>query len=348
MTGFDTLNIAVFGAGSIGCYLGGVLANAGCKLTFIGRERIKWGVNMRGLTLTHFKRPPIKVESHQFTFHTEARRIEGADIVLLCVKSQDTISAARELAPHLGSNSIIVSFQNGVRNVDQIRSIIPNNLVLGGMVPFNVISPAIAEYHCGTEGELAIERSDSDKVKHLIRAFKAGGQAVRETKDMNAIQWGKLIINLNNALNTLHGDTLKTGLAQKHYRKALAAMMEEAVSVTGNAGIEVGSFGRTSPKKAINILRKPNWLYETISSNILKIDDSARSSMLDDLEAGKVSEINYLQGEIVQLAEETLQTAPINQVILEAVQAAFRTGQSPRLSGKNMWQLVEAAAKKSK
>ena len=347
MNDFDSLKVAVFGAGSIGCYLGGLLAHAGCPVTFIGRERIKWGVNMRGLTLTRTKQPSIKVESHQFTFHTEARRLEGADIVLICVKSQDTLSAARDIAPYLGANTVIVSFQNGVRNVGQIKACTPNNLVLGGMVPFNVTSPGVAEYHRGNIGELVVEKSNNESVKRLIRAFKVSGQTIRETSDIDAVQWGKLIINLNNALNTLHGDTLKTGLAQKHYRKALAAMMEEALSVARNAGIEVGSFGRSSPKKVISILRKPNWLYESISSNLVKMDASARSSMLDDLEAGKVSEINYLQGEIVQLAEETLQTAPINQVILEAVQAAFRIGKSPRLTGKNMWQLVEAAAKKS-
>ena len=345
MTGQVLPKIAVFGAGSIGCYLGGLLASAGCDVVFIGREKVKWGAKMRGLTLTHFKRKPIQVESHEFLFFTEAHRLSEADIVIVTVKSQDTLAAAREFAPHLKSDALIISFQNGVRNVAYLSQALPEHRVIGGMVPFNVTAPAISEYHCGTEGDLVIEKQDDPRIDYLVKAFKKAGQPIKAVKDIQAVQWGKLIINLNNALNTLHGDTLKTGLAQKDYRLALAAMMEEAVNITQEAGIEVGSFGGSSPQKVISILKKPNWVYGPVSSGLVKIDANARSSMLDDLEAGKKCEVDYLQGEIIQLAEEIYKSAPINQVILEAVHSAFKTGASPHLSGTNMWQLVQAAQK---
>ena len=66
---------------------------------------------------------------------------------------------------------------------------------------------------------------------------------------------------------------------------------------------------------------------------IVKIDATARSSMLDDLEMGRVSEIDYLQGEIVRLAEKTGQSAPKNKVIYDLVVDAFSKGCSPKLSG---------------
>ncbi len=339
----SSLKVAIYGAGSIGCYLGGLLAHAGCNVTFVGRESVKWGLQMRGLTLTHFKRKPIQIDSHAFQFFTDARGISEADLILLTVKSQDTFAAAKEIVPRLKSGAMLVSFQNGVRNVATLRQVILSADILAGMVPFNVTSPATAEYHSGTEGDLIIEQSDDPRVKTMMAAFKKSGQSIKSVKDIQATQWGKLIINLNNALNTLHGDTLKTGLAQREYRLALAAMMEEALTVAGQAGISVGPFGKTAPEKVIKILRKPNFIYGPISSSLTRIDASARSSMLDDLENGKKCEIQYLQGEIVQLAENTLQRAPINQIIMEAVQAAFGTGASPRLTGKNMWELVDAA-----
>ena len=345
MTGRISPKIAIFGAGSIGCYLGGLLADVGCDVIFIGREKVKWGAKMRGLTLTHFKRKPVHIESHEFLFYTEAHRLSEADIVLVTVKSQDTLAAAREFGPHLKSDAMVVSFQNGVRNVAYLMQALPNRRIVGGMVPFNVTSPAVAEYHCGTDGDLVIEKQDDPRIDYLVKAFKKAGQATKAVSDIQSIQWGKLIINLNNAMNTLHGDTLKTGLAQKDYRLALAAMMEEAVNVTKQAGIEVGSFGGSSPQKVINILRKPNWVYGPISAGLVKIDANARSSMLDDLDAGKKCEVDYLQGEIIQLAEESFQRAPINEVILEAVRSAFQTGTSPHLTGTNMWQLVQAAQK---
>ena len=348
MTGQLSPKIAVFGAGSIGCYLGGLLAHAGCEVIFIGREKIKWGVKMRGLRLTHFKRKPIQVPSHNYLFFTEAHRLSDADLVLVAVKSQDTLAAVQEFGPHLKSDALVVSFQNGVRNVANLMQNLAHHRVIGGMVPFNVTSPAVAEFHCGTEGDLIIQKYDDPKIKFLIQAFKKAGQGIKAVDDIHAVQWGKLIINLNNALNTLHGGTLKTGLAQKDYRLALAAMMEEALRITDKAGIEVGSFAGSSPKKVISVLKKPNWVYGPISSGLVKIDATARSSMLDDLEHGKKCEVDYLQGEIVQLAEETFERAPINQVILEAVHSAFKTGVSPRLSGKNMWQLMQAASKSAK
>ncbi len=343
MVDHSSLKIAVYGAGSIGCYLGGLLAHAGCEVTFVGRESVKWGLQMRGLTLTHFKRKPIQIESHAFQFFTEPRGVADADLILLTVKSQDTFTAAKEIIPRLKPGAMLVSFQNGVRNIEMLKQVMLSTEILAGMVPFNVTSPATAEYHSGTEGDLIIEHSDDPRIKTMISAFKQAGQSIKTSKDIQATQWGKLIINLNNALNTLHGDTLKTGLAQREYRLALAAMMEEALTVASNAGIKVGPFGKTAPEKVINILRKPNFIYGPISSSLTRIDASARSSMLDDLENGKKCEIQFLQGEIVQLAENTLQRAPINQVIMEAVQSAFQSGASPRLTGKTMWQLVDAA-----
>jgi len=83
------------------------------------------------------------------------------------------------------------------------------------------------------------------------------------------------------------------------YRKALALVIEEALSVARGYGINPAAFGKTSPDKTIKILRLPNFIYSVIVKVIIKIDATARSSMLADLESGRPSEIDYLQGEIV-------------------------------------------------
>jgi len=138
---------------------------------------------------------------------------------------------------------------------------------------------------------------------------------------------------LRNGFNTLTGGALRAGLLQRDYRKGLALVVEEGLNVARGAGIEPAAFGTTHASKMVKVLRLPNFIYKIISNKIVKIDAAARSSMLDDLEMGRISEIDYLQGEIVRLAGKTGQDAPYNAAIYRAVQNAFKAGQSPKMSG---------------
>ena len=339
MNNIPPLQIAIFGAGSIGCYLGGQLAHAGANVTFIGRQRFKSEIDDNGLTLTHFERDEMKLSPNQFTFSLDPSDIAAADIILLTTKSQDTAEAAKIIKAHAKDKAIIISFQNGVSNPEVLREIL-SQTVLGAVVPFNVTGKGPGRFHCGTEGELSIESHDSAQLTDLKSAFAAAGQGVNFYDDIQAVQWGKLLVNLNNALNTLTGSTLKQGLLQRDYRKALAMVIGEALNVVRGAGIEPADFGKASPAKMIKILRLPNFLYAGIMNKIVKIDAAARSSMLDDLEMGRVSEIDYLQGEIVRLAETTGQSAPYNAAIYRAVQNAFKVGKSPKMSGKDIYQYL--------
>ena len=141
------------------------------------------------------------------------------------------------------------------------------------------------------------------------------------------------MVNLNNALNALTGGTLKAGLLQRDYRRALAEIISEALNILRSTGIEPADFGNASADKMIKILRLPNFIYKIIMNRIVKIDENARSSMLDDLEMGRVSEVEYLQGEIVSLAQNTGQAAPHNQKILDLINQAFLKGESPKFTG---------------
>ncbi len=331
------LNIAVFGAGSIGCYLGGQLASGGAKVTFIGRQKFKTALEDNGLTLTHFDRESLVISPDAFTFSLSPEDIAAADIILVTVKSQDTEDAGQVIKTHAKSNALIISFQNGVSNADVLRQSLTGQTVLGAVVPFNVTSTGRGQFHSGTEGYLTVEANDDPRLQALAADFAKAGQGIALSGDIAAAQWGKLLVNLNNALNALSGGTLRQALMQRGYRLALAKMVEEALGVVRGAGIEPAAFGKTPADKMIKILRLPNFLYRIIMNMIVKIDANARSSMLDDLEMGRVSEIDYLQGEIVRLAEKTGQSAPVNQAVLDLVNAAFKSGASPKLSGREIY-----------
>lgn len=333
------MKIAIFGAGSIGCYLGGQLAHAGAEVTFIGRQRFKSEIEANSLTLTHFERDEIALTPDQFTFSLDAKDIGLADIILLTTKSQDTLEAAQAIKAHAKADAIIISFQNGISNPEVLRGTLSQD-VLGAVVPFNVTGKGPGKFHCGTEGDLTVENIDNPRLVSLQNLFAKAGQGLAISNNILAVQWGKLLVNLNNALNTLTGGTLKGGLLQRDYRKALSMVIGEALDLVRGAGIEPANFGKASPAKMIKILRLPNFLYVGIMNKIVKIDAAARSSMLDDLEMGRVSEIDYLQGEIVRLAEKTDQAAPYNAAIYRAVHNAFKVGKSPNMSGKDIYRYL--------
>ncbi len=343
MSESNKLHIAIFGAGLVGCYLGGLLAHAGCILTLIGRNKPNAELAHEGLTLTHYQRPKIFIPPEKFTFETNPQSVAKADIIILCVKSQDTASAAEALKAFARQDAIIVSAQNGVGNVDVLKSTLTQNIILGSVIPYNVTKSDTSTYHCGTEGGIILEAHHDKRFEKLTRAFRHSGENPKIEPDIKPVQWSKLLMNLNNGINALWGGTLKSGLMQKPYRLALAAMIEEALIITQNAGQEIKQFGKAGPKKSIKTLRLPNFLFGPVMNNILKIDATARSSMLEDLENGKSSEIDYFQGEVIGLAERSGQSAPINRAVLTRVKLAFAAGRSPQMNGRELWKMVKEA-----
>jgi len=334
------VNITIFGAGSIGCYLGGLLLNSGLSVSFLGREKFQTALLKNGLCLTHFENPKISILPTKIDFSVQPKSISNADIILVTVKSQDTGTAAKTISKFAKTDALVISFQNGVSNTDILKTYLPTHKVLGGVVPFNVTGTAPGQFHCGTEGNLSIEAGD-DRLKILTEAFFISCQDADIYDSILPVQWGKLLVNLNNALNALTGGTLRHGLMQRDYRKSLAMVISEALSVVHGAGIEPANFGKTSAEKMIKVLSLPSFIYKIIMNRIVKIDENARSSMLDDLEMGRDSEVDYLQGAIVKLAKQTNQAAPYNKEILHLVNQAFLQGMSPKYTGAEIYSRLE-------
>jgi len=327
--------MAILGAGSIGCWLGGHMLAGGAQVTLIGRERYAAQVAEHGLHLTHFKRSAL--QCGEVDFQTMPSHLEGTDIIGLCVKSQDTEAAAKEILKY-APDAHVISFQNGIRNPEILRKFLPAKNVTPAIVPFNVTPTTPGGFHCGTAGALIIENNPS--VSPMVSALEKGGQGVRLSDDILGDQWAKMIVNLNNGLNTLTGGTLREGLLQRDYRRALAACVEEAMEIAAQNNVTVGTFNGRTPAALMKTLRLPNMAYRVIMQMIVKIDAKARSSMLDDLEAGRVSEIEYLQGEIVRRADNVGTSAPKNAAILAEVTRAFSNGESPKMNGTSLYDLV--------
>lgn len=312
--------IAIFGAGAIGCWVGGKLAAGGAEVTLVGRARVMDEL-VGGLTISELDGATRTV---QVTATTEPAAAARAAVTLVTVKSAQTAEAGATLAAILPPDAVVVSLQNGVRNAEVLRAALPGRRVLAGMVPWNVVRRERGTYHRGTTGTLMIEASPA--ADPLVAAAATGKLPLELRTDITAVQWTKLVMNLNNAINALAGVPLATELAQRDYRRVLAAVMREALRACAAAHQPLAKLAPVPPSWVPRILELPDVLFRIIARSMLAVDPHARSSMQDDLAAGRPTEIDYLQGEIAAVAARVGTTAPVNAALVALVRAAEAGG----------------------
>jgi len=312
--------IAVHGAGSIGCWVGGCWAAAGLDVTLIGRERVGREIAENGLTLTDSGGGRIELRPDEIRFSTRPQDLAGADIVALCVKSTGTEAAAKEIGRHAPKKVTVISFQNGVSNVDLLKAKLPKATVLRGMVPFNVAALGNGRWHKGVSGTLWVE--DHAVTRALAERIGNRPGRLKLSDDMVAVLWGKLLINLNNAVNALSGKTLLEQLEDRNYRRVFAATQIEGLAILKAAGIVPAKTGPISPQLMPHIIGAPDFIFRPLVLKRQKIDANARSSMADDFAAGRPTEIDYLNGEVVRLARTLGLRAPVNEEIVNLVRQA--------------------------
>lgn len=318
--------IAIFGAGAVGCWVGGRLAAGGADVVLVGRARMV-GELAGGLRTSELDGGSAEArvgEGGRVQVATEAEAARGAAVVLVTVKSAQTQEAGEALAKVLPSEAVVVSLQNGVRNAKTLQQALPGRRVLAAMVPFNVIRRGPGVYHRASEGVLRIE--DHAAAQPLLEACAAAQLSIEPRGDMDAVQWGKLVLNLNNAINALSGLPLATELSQRPFRRCLAAAQREALGLLARADVPVAKLTPIPPRWIPRLLDTPDRLFRVLGRRVVAIDPEARSSMWDDLEAGRRTEIDYLQGEIVDLAARTAAEAPVNGALAELVRAAEHGG----------------------
>ena len=317
------MRIAILGAGSIGCYLGAHLIRAGQDLVLIGRERLRAEVATHGLSVSEADGQGFRLAPEQVSVYTEVEALAGCALILVTVKSADTKAAALAIAAHAPAQAVVVSFQNGLHNASVLRSALPGRRVLAGMVPWNVVWGADAHFHRGTSGELMIEAiaPTADAVCELLAA---AGLATRTSANFVGVQWGKLLLNLNNPLNALSGLPLRQQLAERGWRLILAALMREALMVMRAAGIRPQRAAALPPAWLPGVLGLPDALFLRLASSMLRLDPKARSSMAEDLERGRATEVDYINGEVLRLAAASGVTAPLNEALVALVHQAER------------------------
>lgn len=315
--------IVILGAGSVGCFIGGTWAASGVPVTLIGRRSLANDVREHGLTLSDFSGWEAHLAAREVDYRCDHRALEEAQLIAVTVKSGDTAAATAQIAEHGRNGATVISFQNGVSNLDTLQAGLGGRFeVARGMVPYNVAYLGKGRFHKGVAGDLFAEERAA--IRSLAKGVSGTPAALKLTDGMLELAWGKLLINLNNAVNALSGKTLRQELRCRGYRRVFAASMREGIALLRIAGIEPASVGPVSLNVLPRVINSPDWLFNGIFLKRWKIDAKARSSMADDLAAGRRTEVDYLNGELVRLADRLGRPAPVNRAIVELVHEAER------------------------
>jgi 2-dehydropantoate 2-reductase len=335
------MRVGIYGAGSIGAYLGGRLAAAGVAVTLVLRAPRAAAIAADGLRVSDWRGFDVTLPPAALIVATTAAALCDCDCVLVTVKALGTAAAGAALAPVLGPGAVVVSLQNGVRNGELLAAALGPRAVVAGMVGFNVLGKSERHFHQATSGRLALAALPSGAPPPVAAALAQAGIATDVERDLGPILWGKLLLNLNNAVNALAGVPLAEQLASRGYRRIMAACIREGHAVLGRAGIAAQLDAPVPTSWIPPLMELPTALFRLLARKMIAVDPSARSSMWEDLQRGRRTEIDLLNGEIVALGRQYGVETPFNTRLMNAIKS-YENQPPPSLSADELWRKLTA------
>lgn len=292
------LTVAVMGAGAVGCFFGGMLARAGHDVVLIGRPAHVDAIREHGLRMdTRMFDEQVRLRAD-----TEPAAARGADVVLFCVKSTDTVSAARELEPFLGPDTLLLSMQNGVDNAERLREVLKQPVSAAVVyVATEMAGPGHVKHH--GRGELVIEPAPG--AERIAQAFVGAGVAVEISDNVRGALWSKLLINCAyNALSALSDQPYGELVKGEGVWTVMDQLLDEGHAVAEADGVRlIGDVREAVRKIAVTM-------------------PGQYSSTAQDLRRGKPTEIDHLNGFLVRRGEALGVPVPANRVLHTLVRLA--------------------------
>lgn len=307
------MRIAVIGAGAVGGYFGGRLAQAGEEVTFIAR----------GQTLEVLRQDGLQVESINGDFAVQPvqatsnpSEVGPVDAVLVAVKAWQVPEVAESLRPLLGAESVVVPLQNGVEAPTQLAKVLGAEHILGGLC--RIISFIVAPghiRHVGAEPTIAFGELDnrpSDRVEQLRAAFERAEVAVEVPPDIHAAMWEKLLFI--SAWGSV-GAVTRASIGVVRSQPETRAMLEHAMTEIWNVA------------RARGIVLPDGIVPQTMEY----MDDQpldGTASMQRDIMAGRPSELEAQVGAVVRLGEDAGIPTPLFRFIYHALLSQERQARS--------------------
>jgi 2-dehydropantoate 2-reductase len=290
-----------------------MLARAGHKVTLIGRPAHVEATQRDGLKLDLASAPATEIV--RLGASSDLSCLQSADLVLFCVKSTDSASVARQMAPNLAPHALIMSLQNGVENSALIAQQVPHAVIPCVVyVATEIPAPGCVKHH--GRGDLVIGTMQTSRLsepqktlQEIVELFGSAQVPVQISQNVMVELWSKLLINC--AFNAI------SGLAQIQYEKLAAlesvrstqtALVKEVIAVALADGIHL------SEPVALEAVAK-------ISVTM----GGQKSSTAQDMARSKPSEIDHLNGFIVRRGQALGVATPVNQALFALVKLVEST-----------------------
>lgn len=314
----------VFGAGLIGSFLGGVFTSLHLNTKLVCRPSIKQKL-AKGILLTDYQKNTVHETALEFLNLDNEQNNSPTqnfyDFLWLTVKCTAVDQASIDMHPLVGPETIILCCQNGIGSDQIVKKRYPNNTVLRVMVPFNITEIKPGHLHRGSEGTLCLETLPHTKkvISTLVSKLNTSIMPVTQTNEMQAFLWAKLQLNISNSVNALANIPVKSMLEQRSYRLIIAILMKELLIVTKAVDIKLPKLTALPAKYLPTVLRLPNFLFGLVANKMLAIDPTVKTSMWWDISQGKKTEIDYLNGAILNVGQKLGIDCPANQKIISLI-----------------------------
>ena len=300
--------IAVVGAGAVGGYFGGMFARAGAPTIFIGRKHFADAVTSKGLVLDKLQGQ----ERISANATVEMSAIRDCPLILFCVKANDTSATAKEMAPFVRRDATVVCSQNGVDNADQVRAAASVFAVPAAVyVAVSVPEPGRVKHLA--RGDLTIG-PPSEQITHLAELFVRAGIPCRMSDNIEGELWLKLLRNC--ALNAIS--------ALGHVRYGQIAQNDDARKLMEHVVDEVLAVAHATRVVLPGVDDRESGMAAAMELATQMAD--AFSSTAQDLNRGRPTEIDALNGYISRRGEELGIPVPVNHALFTLVKLAEQTG----------------------
>ncbi len=298
------MRIAVFGAGAVGGYFGGRLAQSGQEVVFIAR-----GEHLKALKENGLRIDDPEGESDIFSVQATDNPVEvgEVDAVILGVKAWQVAEAAELIRPLLGAQSYVVPLENGVEAPITLSKALGSQHIFGGLcyIAGFIVGPGHIR-HAGITPRVAFGELDnrpSDRAQRLLEAFRASGISAEVPPDIHAAMWKKFVFIASiSGVGAVTRAPMGVIRSVPETRAMLESAVKEVAEVASNRGISLGE-GMVSVTMDI----------------IDSLPEDSTASMQRDIMEGRPSELSYQNGSVVRLGAEVRTPTPVHEFIYSAL-----------------------------
>ena len=316
------MEVAVLGAGAIGSLVGARLYQAGASVRLIGRPAHVAAIQQGGLLLRD------NSSSERVAIPATTSMASPVDLVLLTVKSQDVRDACQAIA-QLPSTATVVTMQNGVRSDDEAAAALGRDRVVGCVlnVSATYLEPGVVEQNTAALLQVGAPFAESvERVGPVVEILRSGVRT-QPVPNITQARWTKLMANLNNAIMTITGLPIGTALRNRGLARLAIATIREGVKTAraGSKRMDGSPRARAFRLMAALPFEFSALIFGPRLAGGFPPDSQFGPSTLQSLKRGSSSELDYLNGEIVSLAERIGRPSPVNRALLETGRRVFDT-----------------------